>query len=857
MKFKPWAAVALAAAAAFTAAAPAAAAPEKPRTILTTDGEVDDIDTMIRWFLYANEMEPVGLVYSSSQWHWKGDGKGTLYTSETRGGAARTDLRWVRGLVCDRPTVPCTNPNPDETWIQELIDLYGESYSTLKQHDPSYPTPAHLKSLVRIGNIEFEGEMEKDTPGSDLIKDVLLDNDPSPVYLQIWGGTNTVARALKSIEDQYKGTPAWDAIYDKVSKKAVIYTVLDQDITYSRYVRPNWPQIRVIYNADQFWSFAYQWRSRVPLELRPYLQGPWMRENVLSGHGPLMAKYYSYGDGRQIPGDASDHRQGLDMNPATLNDFISEGDTPAYLHLMDTGLRSLDNPTWGGWGGRFTQSPTNPYRVEDLPNTRDFNPYATTTTTTVLPVAAGATTLNVASTNPLPPGLPVTIGTGENAEMRTVATVGTAQGANTTLLSPAAAGATNIRVPSINGFVVGHKLLLNTGAGQETPTVTAVGTAGTATTLAGAHVGGATNIKVGSVNNLAVGDSLIVDNGANAETVTITSVGTATATGTGVGVTPALALAHANNSPVRNQSKPGTGITFSPALAGAHAIGTGARGAGSGVTFTEPLSKAFPAGTAIASNWNTTYPQTRWVDVIQNDWAARADWMVKSYEDANHAPVVTTPHLDMVMPVGRRVALDGAAMDPDGDAVTFKWWQYYEADTYSGKITIDGADTRNASFVVPEDAKPGDTIHAILEVKDVATPAMTRYQRVVVTVGTPVSGTVGGTVPATLSLTLGAPASFAPFVPGVANTYTASTTANVISSAGNAALTVSEPGRLTNGAFSLSQPLQVEIAPGTWDGPVSHGTSTVTFKQAIGASDALRTGSYSKTLTFTLSTTTP
>ena len=32
---------------------------------------------------------------------------------------------------------------------------------------------------------------------------------------------------------------------------------------------------------------------------------------------------------------------------------------------------------------------------------------------------------------------------------------------------------------------------------------------------------------------------------------------------------------------------------------------------------------------------------------------------------------------------------------------------------------------------------------------------------------------------------------------------------------------------------------------------------TVNYKQSIGASDALRTGSYAKTLTFTLSTTTP
>ena len=55
----------------------------------------------------------------------------------------------------------------------------------------------------------------------------------------------------------------------------------------------------------------------------------------------------------------------------------------------------------------------------------------------------------------------------------------------------------------------------------------------------------------------------------------------------------------------------------------------------------------------------------------------------------------------------------------------------------------------------------------------------------------PVDGTVGGSVPATLSLTLGAPATFGAFTPGVAKEYTASTTANVISSAGDAALSVS------------------------------------------------------------------
>ena len=117
--------------------------------------------------------------------------------------------------------------------------------------------------------------------------------------------------------------------------------------------------------------------------------------------------------------------------------------------------------------------------------------------------------------------------------------------------------------------------------------------------------------------------------------------------------------------------------------------------------------------------------------------------------------------------------------------------------------------------------------------------------------------TVGGTVPATLSLTLGAPATFGPFTAGVQKEYEASTTANVISTAADAALSVSDPGHLTNGAFSLAEPLRVEFSKAAWSGPVSNDDVDITFKQLIKANDPLRTGTYSKTLTFTLSTTTP
>jgi hypothetical protein len=118
-------------------------------------------------------------------------------------------------------------------------------------------------------------------------------------------------------------------------------------------------------------------------------------------------------------------------------------------------------------------------------------------------------------------------------------------------------------------------------------------------------------------------------------------------------------------------------------------------------------------------------------------------------------------------------------------------------------------------------------------------------------------GTVTGTVPATLAFTLGPPASFGTFTPGVAHTYEAGTTADVVSTAGDATLSVSDPGHLRNGAFTLPQPLEVTGVPKSYAAPVSHDVVPIGFRQPIAATDPLRTGTYSATLTFTLSTTNP
>ena len=101
--------------------------------------------------------------------------------------------------------------------------------------------------------------------------------------------------------------------------------------------------------------------------------------------------------------------------------------------------------------------------------------------------------------------------------------------------------------------------------------------------------------------------------------------------------------------------------------------------------------------------------------------------------------------------------------------------------------------------------------------------------------------------------------------------------ATVTSTGEDTSLSVLDPsashtGRLTNGAYSLASPLEVRantaaFAPlrgdnGTltlmsWPQPVTAANVTLGFKQSIGATESLRTGAYGKTLTFTLSTTTP
>ena len=518
----------------------------KPRVVITDDPELDDNNTIIRALLYSTDYKIEGLIYTSSGVHWKGDGKGTKYSGNGE---------WNR---VPSANCPCTSWRwaPDEHFIDTIVDAYRQVYPNLKIHDVNYPTPDYIKSKVKWGNVEFVGDFSKDTDGSNLIKSLLLDNQPGPLYVTAGGGQSTIARALYSIREQYVNTPQWYDIRDRVSRKLVIIPFGDQDGTYASYIEPNWSEVDEWRLAMV--NFGYGVRSSLPPEDQMYVGTAWTEGNV-SSRGPLGALYRVWGDGKQMAkGDMTDFfglygltsDQLKDMGyyvwttPQEKGSFISEGDTPTFMNLLDNGLRAYEDSSFGGWGGRVRPNVPQPNRGPQ----------------------------------------------------------------------PNATAATNAPV-------------------SQQPT---------------------------------------------------------------------------NATP--SQQTPG----------GSPAAGRGAAGFGRGPQLPPQVAAVY----------------ARFFVAAQNDFAARLKWSVTPrYADANHAPIVTIKGpLNISAKAGTTVNLQGQTADPDRNAVAVKWWQYNDAGTYPGEISFSSAVSASTSFQVPADAKPGQTIHVILEATDNGTPPLTRYQRVIVTV---------------------------------------------------------------------------------------------------------------------------
>jgi len=127
----------------------------------------------------------------------------------------------------------------------------------------------------------------------------------------------------------------------------------------------------------------------------------------------------------------------------------------------------------------------------------------------------------------------------------------------------------------------------------------------------------------------------------------------------------------------------------------------------------------------------------RWREDFQNDFAGRMCWATKNYKECNHPPVVLLKTPDkLTVHSGDRFYLDASAStDPDGDSLSFLWFQYPQAGTYAGTINFKPFSTnlRNLPVMAPIVDKP-ETLHFIVKVTDKGTPPLTRYRRVIVEV---------------------------------------------------------------------------------------------------------------------------
>ena len=221
-----------------------------PRTIITTDPELDDLNSMLRLLLYSNEIDIVGLVYSSSQFHYAGDAA-----------EGRPPFRW---------------PAPGAVFhIDQAVDAYARVHHNLVVHDDRYPTPEHLRSLIAWGNVADVGDMAADTPGSDLIRRILLDDE----------------------------------------------SFGHQDHTFADYIRPSWPALESREVATRVWGYFA--RTVIADEDQHLLTAEWTRRNV-TAVGPLGAEYRVWGDGKQMA-DGFDAEDYFGLSGLSADELAAQG----------------------------------------------------------------------------------------------------------------------------------------------------------------------------------------------------------------------------------------------------------------------------------------------------------------------------------------------------------------------------------------------------------------------------------------------------------------------------------------------------------------------------------------------------
>ena len=302
----------------------------RSRVIILTDmgNEADDSQTMVRLLLYSNRFDIEGLIAVSSCHQYAG----------------KNDANPIRN-------------NVQPTMITERIRAYGQVRANLLLHEPGWPTEEYLLSRVGHGppgyGMDDVGNGHT-TDGSDLIGRALTGDDPRPLYVCINAGANCLAQALWDLRARL--TPA---AFGTALAKLRVYDDAGQDNA-GAWIAQKYPHVRYYRSQSQVFSFM---NNNGPVTWNPGAAYPgkgqhdWAREHVMANHGPLGALY---------------PRREKWQHPE-IDSTIEGGGTSTWIGHVNHGLYVPEQPTWGGWGGRFASSKQENVRANQLkiPNLQD------------------------------------------------------------------------------------------------------------------------------------------------------------------------------------------------------------------------------------------------------------------------------------------------------------------------------------------------------------------------------------------------------------------------------------------------------------------------------------------------------
>ena len=193
-----------------------------------------------------------------------------------------------------------------------------------KQKLGYWSSAEYLRSRVMMGSqragIAVIGE-GNDSPGSDFLIKLAQEDDPRPIWVTSWGGSNTLAQAIWRVKQT-----ATEEELKAFVRKFRIYTITDQDMQYSM-------RMNRAYSSHQWLRQAFAddllfiWDESAWLNQNELGKQNWKSyESLIQNHGNMGKVYPTF-------------KWGV------------EGDTPSFLHLMPNGLNNPEDPAQVGWGG--------------------------------------------------------------------------------------------------------------------------------------------------------------------------------------------------------------------------------------------------------------------------------------------------------------------------------------------------------------------------------------------------------------------------------------------------------------------------------------------------------------------------